>query len=135
MAESIEHRKTREVSFDALHPDPNQAQSALWWLAGVPGFLHGTVLGPQRLLLHYDVQHLTLTMIETALSELGFHLDNSLLCKLRRALYAYCEENERAHLGLTTTTKDFTRAVFIEHYQHKPHGCRDERPAHWREYR
>lgn len=135
MTDPNEHRKIREINFDALHPDPNQAQSALWWLSGIPGFIHGTVLGPLRLQLHYDVQQLTLAMVESALAELGFHLDNSFLCKLRRALYYYCEENERMHLGLKTTTKDFTRAVFTKHHQDKPHGCRDQRPAHWREYR
>ena len=135
MTAQITQRKTREISFDALHPDPNQAQSALWWLSGLEGFLHGNVLTPQRLQIHYDVHVLTLEIIEGALIDLGYHLDNSLLCKLRRALYYYTETNERAHLGLKTTTKDFTRAVFIEHYQNKPHGCRDERPAHWREYR
>ena len=102
--------------------------------ADIHGIEDLNLLSPTSLLVSYDVHTLTLDMLEAVLIELGYHLDNNLLAKIKRALFHYTEETERANLGITKTSKDFS-SVFIEDYQRHPHGCRDERPKHWRQYR
>lgn len=134
MATRLEHTKIREICFDALHPDKNQAQSAAGLLTGVPGLSQCLVAGPLQLFVHYDVRELSLAAIESILLELGLHLDNSLMSKLKRALYHYTENVERANLNAAPTSKDYARTVFMNNYKESKHGCRDDRPSHWREY-
>lgn len=122
--------KHREILFATPHPDANQAQSAVVMLVDVDGVEQVSALTPTQLSISYDVTLVTLNLIEQALSELGFHLDNSLLSKMKRALYYYTEETLRINLGCPNCTQK----VFVHHYQQQAHGCRDERPEHWRNY-
>ena len=85
------------------------------------------------LFVRYDITVVTLNILEEVLVELGFHLDNSLMYKLKRALYAYTEETQRANLGLEGESCA-DRKVFIQNYLRRRHGCRDDRPEHWRGY-
>lgn len=124
--------KHREIQFDAMHPDPNQAQSAMLRLADVMGIVSASVQAPQQLLISYDVSKITLDEILAELSSNGFHIYNSLLFKLKQALYSYTEQTERANLSNNPQTS--TRHMFIKQYQRRPHGCRDQRPHHWRDY-
>ncbi|MBD3670924.1 MAG: hypothetical protein HUJ29_09130 [Gammaproteobacteria bacterium] len=127
--------KHREISFSALHPDPDQAQSAMLLLDDLDGVEGIHLLHSQRLQISYRLDRITLDMIEEALRELGFHLDNSLMAKLKRALVSYSEETQRTNLGCDQGNSQCTRKVFIRHYSSQNHGCRDERPHHWRIYR
>ncbi|MDX1655876.1 MAG: hypothetical protein R3310_11760 [Candidatus Competibacteraceae bacterium] len=126
--------KQREIRFCPLHPDPDQARSALRLLDGVAGILE--VRQPTRhcVVVRYDLRRMTLQLIEAALIELGFHLDGSLLMRLKRALCYYTEETQRANLNLHHADLYDVQEVFVNRYTHKPHGCRDDRPQHWREY-
>lgn len=126
--------KKREIHFSHLHPDDNQAESALLLFEGITGVIQLEVMTPTQLNIHYDIQYLTLAIIEDTLKELGFHLDNSLMVQLRRALYHYTEETERANLGCDRCQGQNTRDVFILRYRQQNHGCRDHRPQHWRDY-
>ncbi|MDH5571711.1 MAG: hypothetical protein OEY89_08100, partial [Gammaproteobacteria bacterium] len=92
------------------------------------------LITPLHLNIKYDIQFLTLSIIEDSLIELGFHLDNSLMLQLKRALYKYTEETERANLGCGYSQDQSTRDIFIHRYQKQNHGCRDTRPKHWRDY-
>jgi hypothetical protein len=128
--------KQREIRFCPLHPDPDQAENACLLLAEWL-VVHSSIRVSDRIIsITYDLVDITYTEIEEALVELGFHLDSSLMCKLRRALYAYTEENERANLKARPThqIRNDTQGVFISRYQKLRHGCRDARPRHWREY-
>lgn len=127
--------KQREIQFRCFNPEENQALSAMQMLADVEGIVHLDMLHAQCLVVRYDLYQLTLAEIEQMLQGVGFHLDNNLLAKLKRALYGYTEETERANLGLDNSQLQTTRQVFIRHYQNRPHGCRDQRPHHWRHYR
>ena len=120
----------REILFATPHPDDNQAQSAMVILVDVEGVEQVTAITNTQLSISYDVTCVTLNIIEQALLELGYHLDNSLLSKMKRALYYYTEETLRTNLGCSNCTRD----VFINRYQKQSHGCRDERPQHWRHY-
>jgi len=125
--------KHREVCFCPLHSDPDQAQSALLLLTDVTGIAGVAKRSAHCLEITYDLRFISLQIIEDALRDLGFHLDNGLLAKLKRALFYYTEETQRANLG-DQPALPFTSQVFINRYQQLPHGCRDPRPPHWRGY-
>ena len=127
--------KYREIHFSPLHPDPNQAHTAMLQLSDLEGVEAIHQLQPHRLHISYRVNYLTLQMIEEALLEVGFHLDNSLMVKLKRALVYYTEEAQRSNLGCDKGNSKCTRKVFVRSYSTQDHGCRDERPHHLRNYR
>jgi hypothetical protein len=103
-------------------------------LSDVEGVLRVDLAHELCLRVSYHIHYLSLSQIEEALDELGFHLDNSLLTKIKRALYYYTEENERQNLGCEKGQSSCTRKVFVNRYEQLPHGCRDVRPEHWRRY-
>lgn len=125
--------KQREIAFCTLHPDPHQTESAAGSLRGLQGVLDTQPLGNGLLRVTYDISLVTLELISKLLEKEGYHLDNSLLTRLKNALYFYTEETERANLGIAE--ENATVKLFIDHYHRRRHGCRDERPKHWRHYR
>lgn len=126
--------KHREICFRGPHPDLNQAQTATLILSDVEGILQVHPHGTQMIMVTYDVSLITLQIIEEFLSELGFHLDNSLLMKLRRAFYYYAEDLQQDVMGCRRGRGNCTQDVFINRYRQLEHGCRDLRPDHWRQY-
>ena len=126
--------KHRTIQFCRFHPEPDQVCSAATWLQGVAGIQTVQVLSPHALEVVYDLRRVTLEGIESALSELGYHLDNTLLCKLKRALFYYTEETQRENLAITSEGEIVQREVFVNRYQRVAHGCRDPQPEYWREY-
>lgn len=132
MSQSEDIIKRREIRFCPLHPDPNQAGSALLLLSDAEGIVDVTYINETSLHVVYDVRVITLQSLEDVLERLGYHLDNRLLNRLKRALYAYSEETQRANLGCRDT--DNTTMVFVKRYASNYHGCRDTRPQHWRRY-
>lgn len=125
--------KQREIRFALLHPEPRQAHAAIDDLRLLQGVHETQPVADHVLHVRYDVTIITLNVIEDMLLELGYHLDNSLMVKLRRALYYYTEETQRENMGLEEVTSVSTQ-VFINRYQRLRHGCRDQRPEHWRRY-
>jgi hypothetical protein len=125
--------KRREVLFQEVHPDREQARSAARLLAGVEGVLEASATTPIRLEIAYDLARISLRDIESALEEVGFHLDSSLLSKVRRAVWYYAEDTQRANLGCDDP-RNCARRIFIDAYTHHAHGCRDDRPEHLRQY-
>jgi len=128
--------KVRDLRFCPLHPNPDQAESAFQLLARLDTVMGVVKESTTCLVLTYDVTEITLAEIEDALTELGFHLDNGLLCRLKRALYHFTEENERANHSAQPVLRmpSDAREAFVRQYQRHRHGCRDDRPQHWREY-
>ncbi|MFW2373011.1 MAG: hypothetical protein ACN4GM_07805 [Gammaproteobacteria bacterium] len=125
--------KRREIRFCRLHPDPEQARSALLLLSDADGIIDTQYVDELSLLVSYDLRSLTLQAIEEVLATLGYHLDGSLITRMKRALYAYSEETQRANMESAVET-DNTTTVFIKRYTNNYHGCRDTRPVHWRKY-
>lgn len=132
--EESDIRKEREICFREPHSDPDQARSAMLLLGGVTGILDLSPLSKTCLRVRYDLTQITLEEIEQALAEVGFHLDSSLIAKLRRSLWYYAEETHRANLGCEQGSSNCTRNIFVNRYHAREHGCRDERPQHWRKY-
>jgi len=126
--------KQRDVMFNSVHDDKNQASTAALMLIDLDGVILADALSETHLIIRYDLRFFTLVDIEELLTTVGFHLDNNLLIKLKRALYRYTEETERANLGCCEGQSNCTRGAYINRYQHLPHGCRDKRPDHWRDY-
>jgi hypothetical protein len=124
--------KNRDIRFCRLHPDPHQARSAEPFVGGMDGVQNAAAVTGHQLQVGYDLTRVTLQQIENTLQAEGYHLDNSLLCKLKRALYYYTEENERTNRGLQGP--EANTQVYVNRYQRLRHGCRDERPEHWRNY-
>lgn len=126
--------KHREISFRGPHAEVHQAQTATLILSDVEGILQVQPRNESSLLISYDLSYINLQIIETLLSELGLHLDNSLFIKLRRALYYYTEDLQQETIGCKRDSGNCTQAVFINRYRQIEHGCRDVRPEHWRQY-
>ena len=133
-ADNPEFIKHRDIHFNELHPDPNQAHTAALMLTDIKGIQKVNPVDPLHLQVSYQLMDISLEQIEDGLVELGLHLDNSLIYRLKRSLYYYSEETQRANQGCLQGNSNCTRKIFAEHYQRQDHSCRDERPDHWRKY-
>lgn len=124
--------KTREVVF---HPLPvGQMERALTLLQGLDELQAMVGSEPNSLQVRYSIQLYTLEGLETALASQGFHLDNSLLTKLKRALAYFCESVQRRNLAANEPDLKSQQA-FMKVYDHHLHGDRDETPEEWRDYK
>ncbi len=126
--------KHREIAFRDLHPERNQAKTAALFLADVDGVISVTPASPLLIRVSYDLLQVTLEQIETAIREIGLHIDNSLLFRIKRALHYYAEETQRANMGCAHGESNCTKKVFALRYRKLNHKCRDQRPEHWRRY-
>lgn len=126
--------KRREIVFCTLHPDPDQAGSAAALLLDIEGVHRVEVVDAASVEVHYHLLMICLADIEGLLEQNGFHLDNRLVYKIRRALYHYTEETQRANLGCARGESNCTQKVFVNRYRKREHGCQDDRPEHWRRY-
>ena len=124
--------KTREIVF---HPLPEgQAERARVLLQGLEGLDVTVGAESNCLLVRYHVCEYTLEGLETALSSQGFHLDNNLLCKLKRALAYFCEGVQRRNVEANEPDIKSQQA-FMKVYERHLHGDRDDTPEEWRDYK
>ena len=125
--------KRREIRFRPFPPGQvDQAFRSLRMLKGVK------VERGERgdtLVLQYSVLGFTLEIIETALVDAGFHLDQSLYSKLRRALVYFVEETQRHNLLSPERLIKQSNEVYIQVYDQHLHGDHDETPLELREFR
>jgi len=126
--------KKREIAFCTLHPDTDQAGTAAALLRDMAGIDGADRLTASLLSVSYRINHVCLADVEALLIERGFHLDNSIMQRMRRALIHYTEETQRSNLGCGQGDSNCTTKVFINRYRKREHGCQDERPKHWRRY-
>ncbi len=128
--------KHREVAFRDLLPGQQQALDAIMALTDIDGIVDVSLAGPSRnaIRVSYDLRQIDLSTIEALLFELGFHLENNLLTKIKRALYYYTESIELENLAARRDQDQSTRDIFMQCYICQRHGCRDARPEHWRRY-
>jgi hypothetical protein len=128
--------KHREVAFRDTLPGQQQALDALLALSDIDGVLDVSLAGPTRnaIRVSYELCQIDLCTIETLLFELNFHLDNSILTRIKRALYYYTESIKLENISACRDQDQSTRDIFIRCYLNHRHGCRDARPEHWRRY-
>lgn len=123
--------KRREIVFHPL--PPGQVDRALALLAGMPG-LTTSRTGPLSLEITYRVADYTLQDLEAVLTAQGFHLEATLLIRIRRSLAYYSERVQRENMVKPgPRTKNYQ--AHMEAWSKRPHGDRDETPAEWRQYK
>jgi hypothetical protein len=124
--------KTREIVFHSL--PVGQVERARVLLQGLEGLEVMIGADANTLLVRYHVCEYTLEGLETALSSQGFHLDNNLLCKLKRALAYFCEGVQRSNVEANEPDLKSQQA-FMKVYERRLHGDSDETPEEWRDYK
>ncbi len=84
----------------------------------------------------YELTDHTLRELDEHLVEKGFHLDNTLMTKLTRALIYYVEETQLHNIGAPEKRlKRSAQEAYVHAWEHHPHGDHDETPPEWREYK
>lgn len=120
--------KCRDIRFSHAKPDADHAEKARQLLVDVSGIESMTIISTHCLRLRYDIRKLTLQMLESALKSVGFDLDNSLTARIKRGIYAYCEDAHRSSLHLEEISNEHPALNVPEHFTHDP------RPDNWRNY-
>ncbi|MBK7414191.1 MAG: hypothetical protein IPJ38_02765 [Dechloromonas sp.] len=84
----------------------------------------------------YELTDHTLRELDEHLVEKGFHLDNTLMTKLTRALIYYVEETQLPSIGAPERRlKRSSQEAYGKAWEQHPHGDHDETPPEWREYK
>lgn len=123
--------KLREIVFHPLPPE--QIERALELLGDMPG-LKAIRTGPQTLQISYRITDHSLQDVEAMLGMQGFHLEATLLIRVKRALAYYCEHVQRKNLHKPEVqTKKYK--PHMEAWEKNPHGDHDETPTEWRQYK
>lgn len=125
--------KRREIRFTKLPPE--QAKKAVELLSGMEYLEVSSGPHPRGITVRYDLIDYTYQGLEKALRNLGYHLDNSLYCKIVRALVYFTEETQLGNLKAPARLIKQSNQVYIKAYQHHPHGDRDDTPVELREDR
>jgi hypothetical protein len=125
--------KRREIRFTKMPPE--QARKAAELLSGLEYLEVSGGPHPRGITVSYDLVDYTYEGLEKALRNLGYHLDNSIYCKIVRALVYFTEETQLRNLKEPARLIKQSNQVYIKAYQHHPHGDRDDTPAEVREDR
>lgn len=126
-------QKQRELRFKAL--PPGQVERAHHSLCMLKGLQVERCANPLALTVRYSVLEYSMEMLEDALREAGFALDNTLYMKLVRALVYFCEETQRHNLESPERLIKKSNEVYIQAWDHHPHGDHDDTPPELREYK
>lgn len=126
--------RIRTLRFSGPMPPHEQAEHAHEFLDGLQGVYRIERVADDGLQLTYDLNHTCLEFIETHLQAQGFHLDNSLLTKLRRALHYYSEAALIDTLRNGDECRQRIQEVAKKTFEQTRHGCTDPRPEPWRHY-
>lgn len=118
--------KRRVIHFKRDSSD-DTAERAAELLAAVEGVSKARIRSKDSLSIRYDIRVLSLQMIENALADVGFQLSGNLICRIKRELIAYCEDNLRETLQADEARKN-------EPHEHVDQTAHDPRPHNWRNY-
>lgn len=126
--------KVREIRFK--NTPPGQAERAWRALGAVKDLQVERAVHPLFLIVRYSVLDHSLETLETALRAAGFTLDNSLYCKLLRALIYFSEETQRHNLVSPERLIKQSHEVYVQAWaQQVAHGDRDDTPPELRDYK
>lgn len=125
--------RLQEIRFYPIPTD--QADKARLLLERMPGLGVSVGARASSINVRYDLGHYSLRAIEAHLEELGFHLDNSLFVKLRRAIVYFCEDTRCRNATEPQRLIKNSNEVYIKAYEHHPHGDHDDTPMELREDR
>ena len=84
----------------------------------------------------YDVTVHTLRELDDHLVDRGYHLDNTLMSKLTRALVYYVEDTQLHNMSAPEKRlKRSSQEAYVKAWEHHPHGDHDDTPPEWREHK
>lgn len=126
-------RKHREIRLCKLKS--SQIADATALLSTLPGLEVAPGTQPNGISVWYEVTDHCMESLENLLIDRGFHLDNSLYCKLIRALVYFSEETQRRNLGQPERLIKKSHEVYSKAWEHHPHGDHDDTPPELREYK
>ena len=131
---SADLKKNREILFSKF--PPGQVPEA----AGDLRRLEEVGIEPKyekrSLGVTYDLQNHTLKELDEHLIDKGYHLDNTLMSKLTRALIYYVEDTQLHNLGAPEKRlKRSSQEAYVHAWEQRPHGDHDDTPPEWREYK
>jgi hypothetical protein len=125
--------KQRDIVF-AKFP-PGQVPEAADQL-GLLERLHAEALVPKRAVeVDYDLSDYTLRELEDHLVDRGYHLDNTLMSKIVRALVHYAEDTQLRNMQAPERLIKKSHEAYVQAWEQHPHGDRDDTPQDWREYK
>ena len=125
--------KEREIRFRPL--PPNQVEQAVSALRALKGLAARPAERAGGIIVEYSILEHSLESLESALTDAGFHLDNTLYIKLMRAFVYYFEDTQIHNLRSPERLIKKSNQVYVEAYGHHPHGDRDDTPVELREYK
>ncbi len=130
---AAELAKQRDILF-AKFP-PGQVPEAADQLTKLEAVAAEPRTEQRRVHVAYDLQEHTLQELEDHLEDRGFHLDNTLMSKLLRALTHYAEETQLHNLHAKERPLKSSHQAYAQVWEHHPHGDHDDTPPEWREYK
>ena len=84
----------------------------------------------------YELTNHTLRELDEHLVDKGFHLDNTLMSKLTRALIYYVEDTQLHNMDAPERRmKRSSQEAYGKAWEQHPHGDHDDTPPEWREYK
>jgi hypothetical protein len=84
----------------------------------------------------YDLHQHCWKSSKAALEDKGYHLDNTLMSKMMRALIYYVEETQLHNLEAPERPLKRSQSEAYTHaWERHPHGDHDDTPPEWREYK
>ena len=131
---SADLKKNREILFSKF--PPGQVPEA----AGDLERLEEVDIEPKferrSLGVAYDLQNHTLKELDEHLIDKGYHLDNTLMSKLTRALIYYVEDTQLHNLGAPEKPlKRSSQEAYVHAWEQRPHGDHDDTPPEWSQYK
>jgi len=131
---STDLKKNREILFSKF--PPGQVPEAAGDLQALEALAVEPRFEKRSLGVHYDLQQHTLRELDDHLIDKGYHLDNTLMSKLTRALIYYVEETQLHNIGAPEKRlKRSAQEAYVQAWEHRPHGDHDDTPPEWREYK
>lgn len=130
----FELQKKRKLVFTD-DPD-NQLDQAYLLLSGLENFHVQKCTEDNCLTISYSVQHYSLEALEKALAREGFKLKYSWLENLKRQLIHYSEDVQYHNLKTPEHhVKKTPPEIFVQVYEHHPHGNHDDTPKELRDFK
>lgn len=126
--------KKREILFSKF--PPGQVPEAADDLRRLEDLAVDANDGSRTLDVAYELQHHTLRELDEHLIDKGYHLDNTLLTKLTRALIYYVEDTQLHNMEAPEKRlKRSSQEAYVKAWEQHPHGDHDDTPPEWREYK
>ena len=126
-------KKKREILFSKF--PPGQVPEAADALQRMEDLEVRAKYEERALGVSYDLQQHTLRELEEHLVDKGYHLDNTLMSKLTRALIHYVEETQLHNLDAPEYKLKRSDEAYVHAWEQHPHGDHDETPPEWRDYK